>query len=76
MNKNELRAAMARHGDRAEDLAKVIGMTPNTFSDKINGKSDFRQAEIQTIIDRYGLGAKETFLIFFTPDVSANENAV
>ena len=69
MNKRELRAVMARHGDRNEDLARIIGITAPSFSDKINGKSDFRQKEIQAIVSRYHLNDAELARIFFTHEV-------
>lgn len=69
MNKNELRAVMARFGDTAETLAQAIGITPQNFSDKINGKSDFRQREMMQIAARYGLDGDGIKAIFFTEEV-------
>lgn len=66
MNKQELRAAMARYGDRQEDLAGALGMSPPTLSDKINGKVDFWRAEIEIIALRYKLTAEDIIRIFFT----------
>lgn len=70
MNKKELRAYMARHGDTCQSLAEALGLSTSTFSDKINGHSCFRQTEIQIIIDRYELTAEEVMRIFFALDVS------
>ena len=70
MNKNELRAQMARHGDNGQSLARALGISLAAFSDKINAKTCFKQTEIQVIIDRYNLGAEETQKIFFTLEVS------
>lgn len=70
MNRNELRAHMARHGDTNETMAKALNMSVVSFSVKINGRQDFTQSEIQGIIDRYKLEAPEVITIFFTPEVS------
>jgi len=75
MNANELRAQMARHGDSAKALAKILGMTEPTLSCKMNNRRNmcFSQTHIQTIIDRYDLTADDVMLIFFTPKVSKIE---
>ena len=73
MNKNELRAQMARHGDNTTTLSKALGITVPTLSCKVNGSQNFKQPEIQMIIDRYGLTAEETMSIFFAPQVSKTE---
>lgn len=70
MNKQELRAVMARYGDRQEDLAGALGMAPPTLSDKINGKVDFWRAEIEAIALRYKLTAEDIVRIFFTLNVA------
>lgn len=74
MNKKELRAAMARYGDTAKTLAQVIGTTPQSFSDKINGKSDFRQREMKVIATRYSLDGDAIKRIFFTHEVPCKGN--
>lgn len=75
MNANELRAQMARYGDSAKALAKVLDRAEATLSCKMNGKRKqcFTQFEIQTMIDRYHLTADDVMLIFFTPAVSETE---
>lgn len=67
MNKNELRAVMAAHGETYEDLAKVVGCTVPTLSDKINEKAPngFNQKEMIAIKEHYKLSAKQVDLIFF-----------
>ncbi len=66
MNKNELRAAMARYGDRQEDLAMALGITPSGLSARMNGSVPFKQPEIEAVALRYKLNAKDIQRIFFT----------
>ena len=73
MNKNELRAVMARYGDTAGSLARYLGMTDGTLSNKINGETDFWRKEVLQIKERYNLTAEEVDNIFFAPAVSLQE---
>lgn len=70
MIKQELRAVMIRNGDRQADLAKAIGLSPPTLSDKINGRWDFWRAEIEAIALRYNLSAEDIARIFFPKTVA------
>ena len=67
MNKNELVSVMKKHGDRNEDIAKYIGIVPQTFSYKLNGTNgaSFTQKEIQKIKEKYNLSAEQIDTIFF-----------
>lgn len=65
MNSNELRAHMARHGDRIDDLAKALDRSKTSICEKINGKRNFTQSEIAIIKQRYNLTSDEIDLIFF-----------
>lgn len=67
MNKNELVSKMKKYGDRQEDLAKSIGISPQRFSAKLNGTggAEFTQGEIQKIKEKYNLTCEEVNLIFF-----------
>ena len=73
MLKNELKAAMARFGDRQEDLAAYLGMATSTLSYKINGENEFRRDEIALISQRYGFTADELQRIFFADMVNRKE---
>ena len=64
MNKQELKAEMARHDDRQEDLAEALGMTPATLSARMNGAVEFKPSEIEAIGLRYGLYAERICAIF------------
>ena len=72
MNKNELLAKMALHGDTGGALSDYLGISRGTFSLKINEKdgAEFTQKEIMMIKDKYNLSAQEVDTIFFTPAVS------
>lgn len=73
MNKNELKALMAKHGDRQEDLAAYLGKSIMTISAKINGETDFKRVEIENIALRYNLTAEDIQRIFFTRTVANKE---
>lgn len=67
MSKNELVSVMKKHGDRQEDLAKHIGISPQRFSAKINEKdgAEFTKGEIAKIKEKYNLSAEQVDVIFF-----------
>lgn len=72
MNRNMLAAAMVAHGDNQQTLADAMGISLSRMNAKINGYdgADFWSNEIKFIADRYGLGAKELYNIFFAEKVS------
>lgn len=70
MEKKELRAEMARYGDTNETLAKALGISPQAFSAKINGKQAFKQNEIMNIKLRYELTPESVVGIFFAQKVA------
>ena len=44
-----LKAEIAKAGILEKDIAERIGITPRSFSDKINGKTDWNWTEAVTI---------------------------
>lgn len=50
LNKNELRAEIKRNGYTQEQVAKLIGINPKTFSTKINNDG-FTTNEAYILID-------------------------
>lgn len=71
MNSNKLRSKMALYGDTGGTLAKILGISQQRFSAKINDKdAEFTQGEIQAIKDRYKLTPQEVDNIFFDNKVS------
>lgn len=63
--KNEFRAAMARKGTTASEVAKALNIDPATLSRKISGQSDFYRGEIEKICEILELSAEEIMEIFF-----------
>lgn len=58
---------MKKHGDRNEDLAKYIGISPQRFSAKLNetNGAEFTWSEIKAIKKKYNLTATDVDEIFF-----------
>lgn len=48
--RNVLRGEMAKHGMTVAEMANVVGISKNSMSKKINGKSDFSLTEIRKIL--------------------------
>ena len=66
MNSKMLRSVMILHGDTNKDLAKLLGKTEQSISNKINEKgTEFTQGEIAKIKSRYNLTAEQVEAIFF-----------
>ncbi len=72
LNKNELEAAMKKHGDTGATLAEYLGIARSTFSAKLNETkgAEFTQGEIALIRNRYSLDAESVVTIFFSQKVS------
>lgn len=51
------------------DIAKALGITPTTFSQKLGGKSDFTVSEAYQIYELLGLSRNEFDAIFYAPKV-------
>lgn len=49
MNRSLLRAEIAKNNMSQATVAHEIGMSPNSFSRKLNGKRDFRLPEVVAI---------------------------
>lgn len=70
MNKRLLQSKMDDYGDNYASLAKAMGRSIQTFSAKMNNKSDWIQREIMFIQDRYNLTSDDVIEIFFDKKVS------
>ena len=66
VNRQELKAVMARYGDTQADLAAYLDRSERAISDKITGKADFWRFEIEWIALRYNLSMEDIQRIFFT----------
>jgi len=66
MNKNLMRSFMTLNNDTYATLAESIGISAQSFSDKMNERgTEFKQGEIAKIKDRYNLTAEQVESIFF-----------
>lgn len=68
MNRAELRAAIARSGKTNAHLAEKLGITPESFSRKLHGRSQFRLSEVRTLKTELDLADEEVIRVFFCPD--------
>ena len=62
---NRFKAAIALAGMKAGDLAKLINMSEQSLSYKINNKRQFTAVEIVKITEALGLTQDEQQRIFF-----------
>lgn len=66
MNAAKLKSVMFLHGDNNKILAAYLGITEQSFSNKLNEKgTEFKQGEIIKIKDRYKFSPAEVDEIFF-----------
>lgn len=65
MNGMELRGEMVKQGYTAKKLAKSIGIGQKAMSEKLSGKSDFKQSEIKKISSVLNLTNDQIIAIFF-----------
>lgn len=70
MNKNELRAEIARAGLTMTAVAKLMNIQPTTLSHKINGKVEFSRSEIQSLANVLKLDDSAIMRIFFTDQLT------
>lgn len=64
-NINLLKSKMVLKGETQIELAEELGITRPALNVKMNGKSDFKQSEIDIIAKRYELSGDELLEIFF-----------
>ena len=65
IEKNKLKAKIVEKGFTQTTFAEKIGLSPTSFSYKINSKVDFSLTEIQKMCDVLGLSHEERQYIFF-----------
>lgn len=72
MDTNKMKSIMALNGDNQKKLAKVLELSEQRFSKKLNERegAEFTQSEISAIKTRYNLSAKKVDEIFFNLSVS------
>jgi len=71
-NTNLLKARMVERGDGdfVGKLAELLGISRNTASSRLNGKTPFDQHEIYLIAERYDLSDEDIRKIFVKDDES------
>lgn len=65
MQTRMFKSKMALFEDTFDSLAKRLNIHRVTLIDKANGKTDFKQSEINFFIDHWNLTASEVVQIFF-----------
>ena len=70
MNTVLLKVAMLKNNDTQLKLAEALHLPASAVSERINGKRDFRQNEMDIIKKRYNLTPEEMVAIFFAEEVS------
>lgn len=67
IDRNGLKGVIAKNGMSQSGMARILGITPKTFYDKMK-KGVFDSDEIEIMIDR--LGIENPVEIFFVKDVT------
>ncbi|NNG67315.1 helix-turn-helix transcriptional regulator [Caldanaerobacter subterraneus] len=65
----KLKALRLEHNLKQIDMAKLLGISENTYNRKENGITEFTESEIKKICDIFNKKAEE---IFFRNDVTKN----
>lgn len=71
MKHYKLKGLRIAHDYKQKDMAKILGITPTTYSLKENGKREFTLSEAIKISQLFNMSIEE---IFITQKVNANEN--
>lgn len=66
---SKLKGRTKEMGYRQEDVGIAIGLTPATYSQKLNHKTEFKQSEIDDICKFLDIPEKEITNYFFTAKV-------
>lgn len=69
-----LNDAIKVSGIKKEAIAKALGISPNSLTNKINGKVDFKSREIAIIKDLLHLTNEDVFRIFLQTEVNDIHN--
>lgn len=64
-NYQKLRGRIKEKGYTQGDVANTIGITPGTFSDKLNNKASFSTKEVDGICKMLGISNDEIGSYFF-----------
>lgn len=73
MDYSKLRARMTELHISHEDAAGIIGVTPSTFSYKINNRSEFTSSEINKLIIALRIPLDQMAEYFFNSEVEKTQ---
>ena len=73
MNTMLFKIYMVKNNDTQETLGDILHLPQSAVSARINGKTQFRQDEMNVIRLRWNLSDQETVDIFFTKGVSKKD---
>lgn len=59
-----LKKALKKRGIKYKNIAEQLGITPNSFSRKVNGESELKLSEVEKLIQILGLNESEKKQIF------------
>lgn len=66
MNRSELKADIARKGISNKCIAREIGVSEQTFYNKLNGSTEFKESEIKKLISLLDLSPARVNQIFLS----------
>lgn len=67
---NLLKAKLMEMGYRQEDIADILKISPQSFSYKLNNKSEFKASEIEKLCSILKIQNKDAY--FFCQSISQN----
>jgi len=66
-NMGALKELIRKKGYKLGDMARMIGITAGTFSQKLSGIYEFKQGEIRKICEILNIPNEQIGFYFFTP---------
>lgn len=70
MNRNELRAEIARKGISNRTIAGELNISEQAFYNKMGGQTEFKESEIKKLVKILGLSAIDVDRIFLSENVN------
>jgi|GEM_PF-3127554 len=74
MRERVIKAILVRRGLKQKDLAKLLGISAAAVNEKIRGKSEFKESEINKLIKITGMTYEEIFLVESSENLGLTEN--
>lgn len=66
MNRTELKADIQRNGISNRSIAKELGISEQTFYNKLNGSTEFKESEIKKLVRLLNLSSARVDQIFLS----------